>query len=1117
MTHHKNAKVYGIEKNKDLSKVAKLACLFKNPNNQAKIFFQDALDHPAPAHKKDFQDFDLILSNPPYSVKGFLSTLDANVITSFTLGHKEIIDPKSYESNNAIECFFIERAQSWLKMGGVFALILPVSVLQKGGIYEKTRALLLDNFKILCIVELNSRTFGSTGTQTIILYAQRVQKFAQDLINALKEAGFESANLKEDFTQVGFLQEYCAFRGYPLEDFRAFLQTKNLSPYLKENLKDLSKLKEEQIHALELEKMLLFASVQEEEVLILKSPPEKKGNASNKAKIVEFLGYDWSKRKGDEGIKYASTQNADDPDNEALSNIQSAKHIVTPLYNPDPKNADDPTKLAHALKSFMGSLLANTPRPNLSVYTDQDPAGYQLFSTPLREMLDFSKAVLDRGINLNPKQEAVNPFEGGKWELVRLGELVSVADYVANGSFALLREKVQYLKQKNYAILVRLKDYSNGWSGDYVYVNKGAYDFLEKSKLNVGDIVMCNVGSLGICFKVPNLGQPMTLAPNSILIKPCVETIKNDFLFCIFKTDMFQQLIQTISSSMAQPKFNKTDFRNLKIPLPPLDIQEQIIAECTKVEKRAQELQEGIQNYQNLILAVLGVCGLSHTKETRALATDPKTKAYITNPRTRTYVTEGSQVAIMVQQSRKIEQILKTLATLKLELEPTDPKLEDLKNLVQDLPSPPVGGWEKISLSDPHKFSLSIGKRVLDSELSPQGTIPVYSANVSKPFGYVCHELLEDYDSDCVLWGIDGDWMTNYMPKDTPFYPTDHCGVLRPLDPNIKARVLCHALHQMGQEKGFCRNLRASLQRVKDLKIPLPPLPAQEQIVGVLTQIEQEIARLDAEIATLEGQEQEILKEFLGVTERERERERSQNLKIILDKLERAKALKESCLALLTHALEKAGLKPTLATLLDNLPTPPTSGWDLVKLGAHCLINQHSHNPNLESQEYRYIDIDCVEKGTGKIHLNPPIAGNQLPTRARRLAPADSVAISSVRPYLKGFAYIGQSIPNTLFSTGFAILQGKESLNSKFLYLLFMFSADLMRQMEERMPKASYPSLNTEDFKEFKIPLPPLPVQEQIVGVIAKIEQERTALENTLKSLKGQQEVILKKYLHPDT
>ncbi|WP_210630183.1 restriction endonuclease subunit S, partial [Helicobacter bizzozeronii] len=202
-----------------------------------------------------------------------------------------------------------------------------------------------------------------------------------------------------------------------------------------------------------------------------------------------------------------------------------------------------------------------------------------------------------------------------------------------------------------------------------------------------------------------------------------------------------------------------------------------------------------------------------------------------------------------------------------------------------------------------------------------------------------------------------------------------------------------------------------------------------------------------------------------------------------------------------------------LKNLVQALPSPQAGGWDLVKLGAHCLINQHSHNPSLESQKYRYIDIDCVEKGTGKIHLNPPIAGNQLPTRARRLAPADSVAISSVRPYLKGFAYIEASMPNTLFSTGFAILQGKESLNSKFLYLLFMFSADLMRQMEERMPKASYPSLNTEDFKEFKIPLPPLQVQEQIVSVLSQIEQEIARLDQEIATLEGQEQEILKEFL----
>ncbi len=105
-------------------------------------------------------------------------------------------------------------------------------------------------------------------------------------------------------------------------------------------------------------------------------------------------------------------------------------------------------------------------------------------------------------------------------------------------------------------------------------------------------------------------------------------------------------------------------------------------------------------------------------------------------------------------------------------------------------------------------------------------------------------------------------------------------------------------------------------------------------------------------------------------------------------------------------------------------------------------------------------------------------------------------------------------MPNTLFSTGFAILQGKESLNSKFLYLLFMFSADLMRQMEERMPKASYPSLNTEDFNALKIPLPPLQVQEQIVRIVESLQTQIDTLQIQIQDRSIATQSILNKHLH---
>ena len=238
ITHYKNAKLYGIEKNKDLSKVAKTACLLHNAK-QVNIIFQDSLDNVKEIFKKDFENesFDLILSNQPYSVKGFLNTLDETIIKKFDLSKG--IDTKSYEKNNAIECFFIERAKQLLKENALLAIVLPVSILQKGGIYENTRELLFSHFQILSIVEMNSRTFGSTGTQTILLFAKRVSKpYAKEIINFLKEAKFNDEVLSKEYDNEedkAFLKRYAEFMTYNYEDFKALMSGANLSDELKDN------------------------------------------------------------------------------------------------------------------------------------------------------------------------------------------------------------------------------------------------------------------------------------------------------------------------------------------------------------------------------------------------------------------------------------------------------------------------------------------------------------------------------------------------------------------------------------------------------------------------------------------------------------------------------------------------------------------------------------------------------------------------------------------------------------------------------------------------------------------------------------------------------------------
>ena len=113
-------------------------------------------------------------------------------------------------------------------------------------------------------------------------------------------------------------------------------------------------------------------------------------------------------------------------------------------------------------------------------------------------------------------------------------------------------------------------------------------------------------------------------------------------------------------------------------------------------------------------------------------------------------------------------------------------------------------------LSNNDLFSLAIGKRVLNSELKSNGVIPVYSANVITPFGYVNDDIIKDFSIPSILWGIDGDWMVNYISSGIRFYPTDHCGVLRVLSNEISAKYLSFIFEKIGKELGFSKIGRAS-------------------------------------------------------------------------------------------------------------------------------------------------------------------------------------------------------------------------------------------------------------------------------------------------------------------
>ncbi|HEH5263840.1 TPA: N-6 DNA methylase, partial [Campylobacter coli] len=859
--HYKN--IYGIEKEYRLSKVSKVSSAMYG-QNEINILYADALASFELANTNNLEgekakpqiesnSFDLLIANPPYSVKGFLETLSDKSKNTYKLFNDDI----NIETNNSIECFFCERANQILNDNAKAAIILPSSILNKDSIYKNTREILFQNFDFIAIVELGNQTFGATGTNTIILFLRKKETFKQEnhLISqdySLIKERIEAENLKdnENFYQ-NYLSAYCDFRKFDKELYSNFLNG-NLDSNLAEleafkdyrnafrQISDYKKLKESKIYkeskdkqdledkaflayaqAIEKDKLLYFSLSLNQEVLIIKSPSDIKEQK-------KFLGYEWSNRKGDEGLK------------------ELHEPYLSPLF--ERGNPQNETKLNTLICKAFLKTLSDIPK---------DLQGYAS-KARLIDMMDFEKVEFNKAISLNVKsRDELNPFKNSKYELVRLGEVCDL-NKIRNQASATEIEKMN-LNSGNVKLLPSSKNYE--WWTD----EKTAGQFI-----NEGEVITLGVARYANIKK--HKGKFVS-ANNHILSVKDKSKIIFDFLYILLEI-CGQKLYK---QGQQYPQFDTNIFYSFKIPLPPLEIQKQIVAECEKVEEQYNTLSLSIKEYQNLIKAMLQKCGI-----------------------------------IEDNQEYELNSILENLQKLESKLD----------------------------------FNL------------------------------------------------------------------------------------------------------------------------------LLSLIEEQISH--SEVLVEETQSKERRQDF--------------------------------------NAFKN--FSKTIKELLQTLPASPQNGWERVKLKDICNINQETYNPSNDLGEMLYIDIDSVEKETGKINFNDKIPCKNLPTRARRIARADSVIISTVRPYLKGFVYIKDEIKDSIFSTGFAILNGKENIaKSQFVYYCFMFVDDLMRQIEIKMPKSSYPSINTDDIGSFIIPLPPLEIQEKIVQNIELVEQQIDFLNLKLEFLEKEKEKILQKYL----
>ena len=582
---------FGVDKDNRLARVSKVALLL-NGADEAHIIAADGLEQDEHFYQGDLHSFDILVANPPYSVDAFKTHESRTIKSTY-----ETIELMSLNCKD-IQNVFIERMEHLLKPKGIAGIVMPSSILSNTATHDiKTREIILRNFHINAIVSFAGKTFGETGTNTVILFLEHFDfppkkfKLAQDSVTAIL-----NNEPLQDWNDNDIFSAYLATIHVQTEDYRRFvaqeyhLFEQNFVPYFaeykeafiaqrstkislekidqaKEKNKDGSPLRRNEKSAEELQealenefyiwvkhieeqKLLYFALTYTGRTLLITAP-------SDTDEQKRFLGYEFSTRRGKEGI------------------------IEVEGYLTNMHDRNDRNKLAWFVKAAFDG-----------IQCESEP--YRKYVSYIRtaDLLDFSRPSLD----LQLKLTADKTIEiSSKYPLVRLGGDDGVCSIKIGGTPS--RANAAY------------------FTGTHLWVSvaelKGQIITDTKEKITDEAIRHSNVklipkGTTLLSFKL-SIGKTAIAGADlytneaiAALIPKDNSTILNEFLFCLFNSNVID--LENVGNKAFGKSLNSAYLNNeVQIPLPPLDVQQQIVAECEKVDEEYSAAQKTIEENKRKI------------------------------------------------------------------------------------------------------------------------------------------------------------------------------------------------------------------------------------------------------------------------------------------------------------------------------------------------------------------------------------------------------------------------------------------------------------------------------------------------------------------------------------
>lgn len=174
-------------------------------------------------------------------------------------------------------------------------------------------------------------------------------------------------------------------------------------------------------------------------------------------------------------------------------------------------------------------------------------------------------------------------------------------------------------------------------------------------------------------------------------------------------------------------------------------------------------------------------------------------------------------------------------------------------------------------------------------------------------------------------------------------------------------------------------------------------------------------------------------------------------------------------------------------------------GVEYRELNSFCLRTQNIKWGQTEGDSLKYIDLTSVDLHTRTIMEVATVNEGNAPSRAQQVVETGDVIFATTRPTQMRACKITSDYNGQVCSTGFCVLRPNEMIDSSFL--LHMMRTDAFgKYLEDNQTMGNYPAISNKKLMRFRIPVPPMEVQEEIVRVLDSFAELEAELEAELKA-----------------